>query len=266
MGFRCSLCTHDSPRWYARCPHCGEPDALDFIAPAAQPAVVDASRPEDFDALGDVEAAATRFVPSGFANLDAILGGGFAVGGCYLLAGSPGAGKSTLALQIAATVSHARRVIYLSGEEPKDRLKLRARRLGHERAPLIVTELTDLAGFARAVRALHPLLIVVDSLNTLSVPGVRSRPGSPTQLVACAIRLTELAQSYECAILGIGHVTKTNSLSGPRSVEHHIDAMLHFHARGESANRVLVASKNRFGPSHIPARFTMTETGLYPKV
>ena len=264
MPFACVSCHKTTHWWGVACPHCRAPDALYAVEPV--PAHDPGNRPaaSPVEKLSEVSSAQTRYLTTGFSPLDHVLGGGLARGAVYLLAGEPGAGKSTLALTIADHVSARCGSLYVSGEEPTARLAERARRLGLGCAALDVCAITEMNHLARAVRRAHVRLVVVDSLNVLHSDKIRSRVGSPSQLLNSAIALVRLAKSQNCAILLIGHVTKSNQLTGPRSVEHYCDAMLHFNAVGKTNRRSLFASKNRFGPAFISLQFLMTETGLVP--
>lgn len=265
MPFRCGNCRAIFPAWTVACPGCKAVDWLYAVADASPGAARSTADAPPFGKLSDVMAQSTRFLLTGWPALDAVLGGGLAQGATYLLAGSPGAGKSTLALTIASFVSPSRLTLYVSGEEMTSRLLERARRLSLGCAALDVCVLTELGALSRVVRAHRHRLVVVDSLNVLTSDRLRSRVGSPSQLLNSGIAIARLARSTGATFLVIGHVTKSNQLSGPRSVEHYCDAMLHFNASGKSPVRTLIASKNRFGPAHVPIRFVMSETGLYPE-
>ena len=152
------------------------------------------------------------------------------------------------------------RALFISGEEPLHRLALRARRLNLDVSGLDAVPYTEMLTLARIVRRERHAFVCVDSLHTLHNDRLRSRPGSPSQLIGCAQSCVRLAQSVGCAILLIGHVTKQNFLSGPRSVEHIVDVMLTFHVKGK--RRILTATKNRFGPALAPHTLKMTKTGL----
>lgn len=254
----CGTCREPVARFFASCPHCRAENTIVSVGE-------DAGNLEP-EYLGDVSSTPQNKIPSGEAALDHVLGGGLTRGSCIVLAGSPGAGKSTLALQAASASSSQRSTLYIAGEEPIDRIGERAHRLGLNVAGLRVSSIVAVDGIARLIRGVSPGFVVVDSLQTLTDRALRSRAGSPTQLVQCAIRLVELSRSYDCAILIVGHVTKTNALSGPRSVEHYVDVMLTFRVadarRKGDAARILEASKNRFGVAHQPVKMLMGEKGL----
>lgn len=148
----------------------------------------------------------------------------------------------------------------MSGEEPLDRLALRARRLNLDVSALDAVPYTEMLTLARIVRRERYAFVCVDSLHTLHNDRLRSRPGSPSQLIGCAQSCVRLAQSVNAAIFLIGHVTKQNFLSGPRSVEHIVDVMLTFHVKGQK--RILTATKNRFGPALQTHILKMTKNGL----
>lgn len=258
--FRCGECGHESNSWALVCPRCGTQASAQVVA-GASPSGVDAvSQSTAINSLDAIDSRALFRYTSGFTSLDNALGDGFIKGAVTLLAGAPGAGKSTLALQSAAHISLDHKTLFVSGEEPLDRLALRARRLHLDVSRLDAVSDTEMLALARIVRRERYGFVVVDSLHTLHNERLRSRPGSPSQLIACAQSCVRLAQSVNCAWLLIGHVTKQNFLSGPRSVEHIVDVMLTFHPKG--AKRILTATKNRFGPALAPYTLKMTKKGL----
>lgn len=209
--------------------------------------------------LASIESETVARIGSGFSSLDAVLGGGFARGGSFVLAGAPGSGKSTLLLQACARMNVP--VLYLCGEEAPSRLSERALRLKLDPAGIQICRYTELAAFARVARKLRPRFVIVDSLNVTYTERLRSRLGAPSQLIACAQGFTALANSLDCALVLIGHVTRKNFLAAPRNVEHAVDVMGHFQVMPDQSRKFFL-TKNRFGPTHIIGTLRMTETGL----
>jgi DNA repair protein RadA/Sms len=258
--FRCTKCGNESETWALACPACGAADRL--IAVTRQDSAGFKASPRDgaIEILSDVQTQNESRIFSGFSALDSALGGGFVRGSVVLLAGAPGAGKSTLALQAASFVSLDHPALYVSGEEPLDRLQEKARRLHLDVTRLQCCTYTEIGALSRALRAEIPAIVVVDSLHTISNDRIRSRPGSSSQLIGAAHSFVRLAQTLDMGVFLIGHVTRINNLSGPRSVEHVVDVMLHFNVKGKK--RLLYASKNRFGPANENYPLKMTASGL----
>lgn len=264
VRYCCDRCGCFVVEWKSICWRCGKPDSYVALETSAAAEMGNASSLSPVKKLSQVAVSNIKTISTGFSDLDTTLGGGLARGGVYLLAGAPGCGKSTLALQIAARVPSDYESLFISGEEPLARLGERARRLNLDVSDLNVCTVTELLALTRAIRHAVPRLLIVDSINVIASDRLRSRANSPSQLVNSAQSFVRLTRALQCATILIGHVTKANQLSGPRSVEHYCDAMIHLTAAANSMFRVLSLTKNRFGPSHGIARFTMTETGLIP--
>lgn len=252
--FECLNCKHALALWHALCPTCGHPDKI-----VARALSVPVRRTRSTPRLSDISASDVDRLVTKIDSLDEVSGGGLVVGASTFLAGSPGAGKSTLALQAACHIAVTHNTIYFSGEEDLARLRVRADRLRLPITQLRVSRLTRADQIIALTKYERARLIVVDSLQSITRPDLRNRAGSPTQLVACAASLTHAAQQLRCTVLLIGHVNKEDDLAGPRTLEHDVDVMLHFTAKEESSERILYASKNRFGPSFI--RYTLTMQG-----
>lgn len=260
--FYCRACRYPSLCWSPTCERCGRANTLAAVdAGASSPAIGFVHSARVSSSLDQVESRSESRLRSGFDALDEVTGGGLVRAAVTLIAGSPGAGKSTLLLQSAAHVSRDHRAWLVSGEEPLARLKAKAERLRLDASRLHVTTETELAKLGSLVRRTRPAMLVVDSIQTIHSDKLRSRPGSPTQLVTCALAFARLAASYNVAIALVGHVTKTNSLAGPRTVEHYVDAMIYFVA-GKRGRCTLEASKNRFGAANVPVHLSMTPHGL----
>lgn len=258
--FRCTNCGHEAETWALTCSVCDQSSAYVAVA-RSLPASIDAGAGASaIEILSDVQTQNESRVFSGFSAVDDALGGGFVRGSVVLLAGAPGAGKSTLALQVASHISLDRPTLYVSGEEPLERLQTKAARLQCDVTALQCCTWTEMMSLSRVLRRERPIFIVVDSLHTIHNERIRSRPGSPSQLIHAATTFVRLAQTLNLCALLIGHVTRVNNLSGPRSVEHVVDVMLHFNVKGRK--RLLIASKNRFGPALESYHLKMTARGL----
>jgi len=278
--FFCLDCGAESVRWEGRCPSCG---AWNTLAEAPREArgggtprnaelrvgaglgPARLARPEP---LGSPEEGAER-VPTGFEVVDRVLGGGLVPGSLLLLGGEPGIGKSTLLLQIAARVhATAGRVLYVSGEESRDQVRLRAERIGQRAVELPFLATADLdqvfgAAEAGADASGAPALLCIDSIQTVSTDE-GGAPGGVNQVRACAARAQEFAKRTGTAIVLVGHVTKGGGLAGPRTLEHLVDVVLHFDGRRSAEFRLLRSTKNRFGSAEEVAAFRMTAVGLDP--
>lgn len=213
--------------------------------------------------LAGIETGGEDRAVSGCGEFDRVLGGGLVSGAVVLIGGSPGVGKSTLLLQIAAAVAETgRSVLYVSGEESAQQLKLRAERLGVADSGLEVLIATDLANIESALERLRPTLAVIDSVQTVRTVEAEASPGSITQVRECTRRLAELAKRIGTAALLVGHVTKDGSLAGPKVVEHIVDTVLMFEGETTSPLKVLRAVKNRYGSTNEVGLFEMTAAGL----
>jgi DNA repair protein RadA/Sms len=267
--FACTECGAQQPRWLGRCPECGswsslveervgsgaeDPRALLDVAPGgAAPKL----RP-----LREIDAAALPRIATGCAEIDRVLGGGLVPGSVVLLAGEPGVGKSTLALQLAAGLPARARVLYVAGEESPEQIRLRADRLPALPEDLVVVSETGVEALAGPWREVEPALVVVDSVQTLRTDRVESAPGSVAQVRECAALLASAAKSQGAALVLVGHVTKEGAIAGPRVLEHLVDVVLHFEGDRGHAFRILRSRKNRFGSTQEVGVFSMSDGGL----
>jgi DNA repair protein RadA/Sms len=201
-------------------------------------------------------------MPSGIEELDRVLGGGFVPGSVVLLAGEPGVGKSTLALQLAASLPKGSRVLYVAGEESPEQIRLRADRLPIFPENLVVIPETNVDALAGLWKELDPTLVLVDSIQTVRTERVESAAGSVAQVRESAALLASAARSQGAVLLLVGHVTKEGSIAGPRVLEHLVDVVLQFEGDHGHAFRLLRAHKNRFGSTREVGVFTMGEGGL----
>ena len=264
----CQSCGSAHPRWAGRCDECGAWNSLVEEA-AASPAAAAGGRAQgrrlELVALGGAATPPPR-LPSGIAELDRVLGGGIVAGAAILIGGDPGIGKSTLMLQAAAALAgQGRGVVYVSGEESLDQIRLRADRLGLGGAPIRLASATSAGDVLATVDGpAAPDLLIVDSIQTMWVDGLEQAPGTVTQLRAAAQALIRFAKQRGTALLLVGHVTKDGQIAGPRVLEHMVDAVLYFEGERGHQFRILRAVKNRFGPANEIGVFEMSEAGLAP--
>jgi len=196
------------------------------------------------------------------AELDRVLGGGLVPGAVVLVAGEPGVGKSTLLLEAGALAAASGRVLYVSGEESAEQVRLRADRIGAICDTLYLAAETDFAALLGHVQAVDPALLIVDSVQTISAAGVDGVPGGVTQVREITAALTALAKQRTLTTVLVGHVTKDGAVAGPRTLEHLVDVVLHFDGDSRGQLRMVRALKNRFGPTDEIGCFQLGEYGL----
>ncbi len=200
--------------------------------------------------------------PSGLSEMDRVLGGGIVPGAVILIGGDPGIGKSTLLLQVLATLEGRLSTLYITGEESLQQVHLRAMRLGLPRLDLPVMAETSVEQIIAQLSAQKPGLVVVDSIQTLNTDALDSAPGSVSQVRECAAQLVRYAKSSQTAVILVGHVTKEGAIAGPRVLEHMVDTVLYFEHDAGSRYRIVRAVKNRFGAVNELGVFAMTDAGL----
>lgn len=267
--FVCQQCAASFPKWTGKCENCGEWNSLveqaavetgaSAVAKSAQ-----AGTPLQAVRLAEAEAEATaRRIDTGIADVNAVLGGGFLPGGVVLVAGQPGIGKSTLLTQIAATVGATQSVLYVSGEESIQQIKLRAQRLGATNSSQLTLATSNSAeDIAASLRTGQYQLVIVDSIQTLSLADISSAPGSVSQITNSSNVIIRAAKAAGTAVILVGHVTKEGSIAGPKVLEHLVDVVLNFEGDRYGGFRVVRAQKNRYGSTTEAAIFEMDETGL----
>jgi DNA repair protein RadA/Sms len=264
--FVCQECGAVSVKWSGRCSDCSAWNSLvEELEPARRGSLSpnQGSSPAKPIALADVEVSEHRRVSSGVGEFDRVAGGGMVPGSLLLVGGPPGIGKSTLLLQVAEGVGSAGgRVLYVTGEESLGQVRMRADRLGVHTSHLRLLAETDLDSLVAHALAERPCLLLVDSIQTLSLAEVSSAPGSVSQVRECTARLMRLAKGEGITVILVGHVTKDGNLAGPRVLEHLVDAVLYFEGDDSHSYRLLKAVKNRFGPTHEVGLFEMHGVGL----
>ncbi len=263
--FVCQSCGALHPKWLGRCPACQAWDSLleetASPAPSSRGAAV-AARPLPLaQAVGQPEARAL----TGIGELDRVLGGGLVPGMVVLVGGEPGIGKSTLMLQLAASLAQGGQgALYVSAEESLRQVGLRAERLGLGQSPVLLLAETRLEPLLEAMTHAPGAAVVVDSIQAVRSEALASAAGSVGQVRECAWRLAAVAKELGCALFLVGHVTKEGSLAGPRVLEHLVDTVLYFESEPSMRLRLLRAVKNRFGATDEVGVFEMGEEGLRP--
>lgn len=260
----CSECGADSPKWVGKCPACGswntmvEEKVSKKQSKGMAPKSGNSSRPQK---LTEIESVGEPRIALPSAELNRVLGGGLVAGSLVLIGGEPGIGKSTLVLQNVLSI-RSRKVLYVSGEESCNQIKMRAERLGRvSESCYIVTE-TSLETIFRHIEAVEPDLLVIDSIQTIASDELDSAAGSVSQVRECAVRLLRYAKESGVPVLLIGHITKEGTLAGPKVLEHIVDTVLQFEGDSQYLYRILRSIKNRFGSTSELGIYEMVRRGL----
>ncbi len=262
--FICSQCGRESPKWLGRCPSCDnwntfEPVVVDRRAAGLSPVRAGAS-PEE---LSSVSLDSSPRLSLGIPEFDRVLGGGVVPGSLVLLGGEPGIGKSTLLLQVCAHLTQDHRtVVYVSGEESPQQVRIRAARLGVSGEGIFLLAETNLDAVLQHLEGLCPTLVIVDSIQTMSLDSVPGAPGSLTQVRECTLALMRFAKQRAVSVLIAGHVTKEGAIAGPGTLEHIVDVVLYMEGERHSSYRLVRGVKNRFGSTDELGVFEMVATGL----
>jgi DNA repair protein RadA/Sms len=264
----CQSCGASYPRWSGRCDNCGEWNTIvEEVARESAPKGLTGKRGRHIELQPLAGAAPSELRrASAIGEFDRVVGGGLVKGSALLIGGDPGIGKSTLVLQVAAALGRggaAGGTIYISGEESIEQVRLRARRMGLDQAPVSLAAATSLRDIAATLDAgSPPELVIVDSIQTMYVDNLDSAPGTVAQVRASAAELIRLAKGRGFSLLLVGHVTKEGMIAGPRVLEHMVDTVLYFEGERSHQFRILRAVKNRFGPANEIGVFEMTDAGL----
>ncbi|OKL43004.1 DNA repair protein RadA [Pseudovibrio exalbescens] len=268
-SFVCQSCGAVTSKWMGRCESCGEWNSIQEeradsgIGGGPGQATRSSGRVVELVGLSGEIKEAPR-IETGVAELDRVTGGGFVKGSALLVGGDPGIGKSTLLIQASAVLANqGHNIVYISGEEAVDQVRLRSERLGLSRAPVKLAAETSVEDILATLKANdRPAVIIIDSIQTLWTDRVDSPPGTVTQVRACAQALVRYAKKTGACVVIVGHVTKDGQIAGPRVVEHMVDAVLYFEGDGAHQYRILRAVKNRFGATDEIGVFEMMHSGL----
>jgi DNA repair protein RadA/Sms len=264
--FACQTCGYASAKWLGRCPECGSWNSFAEEKSRRVPEKRGARPVTKPLRLSEISASDAPRIATSNAEFDRVLGGGLVPGSLVLLGGEPGIGKSTLLLQIAQALHGiGRRVLYVSGEESAQQIKMRAGRLGSQDAgEIFVLAESNLEAILEAAAEVRPTDIVVDSVQTTFSEALDSAPGSISQVRHVATQFLALAKREQIAVFLIGHVTKDGSIAGPKALEHIVDTVLYFEGERHHNHRIVRAVKNRFGAANEVGIFEMTGQGLIP--
>ena len=267
-SYVCQNCGAITQRWQGKCEACGEWNTIieEGAALGVGAAVLrrgQAGRPFPLEDLSGGSEPVARLL-SGIGELDRVAGGGFVPGSATLIGGEPGIGKSTLLIQACAALAlRGGRVVYVSGEESTEQVRLRAGRLGLSQAPVQLASQTLIEDIVATLGSGDPpKFVIIDSIQTMWSDAIESAPGTVSQVRGASQALIRFAKLSGAAVILVGHVTKDGQIAGPRVVEHMVDAVMSFEGEGQHAFRVLRASKNRFGATDEIGVFEMTGSGL----
>lgn len=268
-NFVCQNCGASYPKWTGKCENCGEWNTLveQIVETKGASAVARSHsrgkilKPQSMRSIAAEDSV--KRLPTGIADLDAVLGGGILPAGVMLLAGQPGIGKSTLLMQVAAHVAEQSSVLYVSGEESASQVKLRATRLGATSGDdLQFVASTSADDIAATIRSGQYKLVIIDSIQTLSLEEIASAPGTVSQITNSSNVIIRAAKASGAAVILVGHVTKEGSIAGPKVLEHLVDVVLQFEGDRYGGFKVVRAVKNRYGSTSEAAIFEMNDKGL----
>jgi DNA repair protein RadA/Sms len=263
--FVCSGCGQESAKWQGKCPGCGEWNTLfEQTVAVVKSTTTRRAATNAPQALADIEITGHERIALSMGEVNRVLGGGLVPGSLSLVGGEPGIGKSTLLLQVAAQMAeHSKApVLYVSGEETRPQIKMRAKRLGLKGDRLFLLTETDLDAIIAEMDNLSPALVVIDSIQTVYTNDLDMAPGGVSQVRECAARLVTWAKATQTPVFIAGHVTKDGAIAGPRLLEHIVDTVLYLEGEPFSSYRILRSVKNRYGSVNEVGIFEMKETGL----
>ena len=261
----CQNCEYHSPKYLGRCPNCGawssfveEVEAAE-VKHARVSLTGEKTRPMKLAEVTSIDVNRTKTEMDEF---NRVLGGGVVPGSLVLIGGDPGIGKSTLLLQVSTQLSHQGTVLYVSGEESAEQIKLRAERLGDIDSEFYLYAETNMQNIRTEIEKIKPDFLIIDSIQTVMSPEISSVQGSVSQVREVTAELMQLAKTNNIATFIVGHMTKEGTLAGPRTLEHMVDTVLYFEGERQHTFRILRAVKNRFGSTNEIGIFEMQSGGL----
>ena len=262
--FVCSGCGYESPKWMGKCPACNEWNSFyeeKVVSGSSIKAGIkkEISKPIE---LNKIEGKQELRISTGFNELDRVLGGGLVNGSLILLGGEPGIGKSTLILQICNKIKTEGKVLYISGEESGEQIKLRADRLGVKNYNLLFLSETNIENIEENILSINPKLVIIDSIQTMYSEEITSAAGSVSQVREITARIMRTCKENAVTTILIGHVTKDGNIAGPRVLEHMVDTVLYLEGERYFSYRMLRGVKNRFGSTNEIGMFEMQSEGL----
>jgi DNA repair protein RadA/Sms len=261
--FICQNCGMHSPKWMGKCPQCGEWETFVEEVVERAPAAEMSFAPSEPLLFKDIKRLENQRLNISIEEFNKVLGGGVVLGSLVLIGGEPGIGKSTLLLQVARDfAAGGEKVLYVSGEESLEQIKIRGDRIGMGQGSLYLLAETSLERILSQAERLQPRIFILDSIQTIFSSKLTSSPGTISQVREVANQVFRFAKKNQVSSFLIGHITKEGSLAGPKSLEHMVDVVLLFEGERDHSHRVLRALKNRYGPVSELAIFEMNSTGL----
>jgi DNA repair protein RadA/Sms len=261
--YQCQTCGYTSPKWLGKCPDCGTWNSLvEERKETSRVSLTTHFRKSEPQLLSLIKAGDEQRTSTGIKELDRVLGGGVVTGSVVLVGGDPGIGKSTLLLQALSGLSRYGQVLYVSGEESPQQIKIRAERLSINSDDIVLLSETSLRGILDTALKLTPKVMVIDSIQTAYTEEILSAPGSVSQVRECAAKLMIFAKKSDIPVFLVGHVTKEGAIAGPRVLEHIVDTVLYFEGDRGHSYRILRTVKNRFGSTNEIGVFEMSDAGL----
>lgn len=266
--FFCKECGNESPKWIGHCPGCGAWNS--YVEETVVTGKDSKTVTKDIDLQGfkskptpirEVTSAQEERLDLGYDELNRVLGGGLVRGSLVLLGGEPGIGKSTLLLQMALHIKN-KKVLYVSGEESRQQIKMRADRIGIENDNCLILNETNTQDILKHFKDVMPDLMIIDSIQTLESPGVEATAGSISQIRETAAEMNKIAKTFHVPVFLIGHITKDGTIAGPKILEHIVDTVIQFEGDRHYGFRILRTVKNRFGSSSELGIFEMNAEGL----
>ena len=263
--FICSECAFESPKWFGKCPSCGEWNTLNEEIRSDKPVSNTFGKPvssRPTGRLSSIQTNSEQRYKTGIGELDRVLGGGIVRGALMLIGGDPGIGKSTLLLQICEFLGRSMKILYVSGEESEGQIKLRADRLGVSSDNVYILCETDMETIMEHFRIDSPDLVIIDSIQTMSLSGIVSSPGSIAQVRECTGAIMRTAKALDIPTFVVSHVNKDGAIAGPKVMEHIVDCVLYFEGDRHTNYRMLRCMKNRYGSTNEIGVFEMSDCGL----
>lgn len=275
LNFVCQECGYDSPQWLGKCPECGAWNSLkEFKVQSAKFKVgqgsVSNGQPLKPQTLKEIVYSEKLRMQTNFTELNTVLGGGIVTGSVTLIAGDPGVGKSTLLLQLALSLAFTKKVLYVSGEESVEQVKMRAERIKDQKSKiknqkedsLLLLSATDTDAIVGQIEEIKPDLVIIDSIQTIESQNVAGLSGSVGQVRYSALQFVRAAKSLNVPVIIVGHVTKEGMVAGPMVLSHMVDTVLFLEGEKFAKTRILRSLKNRFGPVDEVGIFLMEEEGM----
>lgn len=261
--FVCSECGYESPKWMGKCPACNQWNTFyEEKQVKISGSKYEKKKEVNPMVLNELEGKDIVRNSTGFSELDRVLGGGLVNGSLVLLGGEPGIGKSTLILQICDKIKGDGKVLYVSGEESAEQIKLRADRLKIQNQDILFLGETDISLVEEAILKTNPKLVIIDSIQTMYSDEITSAPGSVSQVREITSKIMRVCKENSITTIIIGHVTKDGNIAGPRVLEHMVDTVLYLEGERYFSYRILRGVKNRFGSTNEIGMFEMQDKGM----